>query len=64
MSCDVVIYETCAIYSVNTKKQWNIKTTGAIATLLISKCYGFHGVYPTDMLQATVIAPAAYVPYN
>ena len=63
MSCDVVIYETCAIYSVNAKKQWNIKTTEAIATLLISKYYSFHGVYPTDMLQAAVTAPAAYVPY-
>ena len=37
--------------------------TGAIATLLISKCYSFHGVYQIDMLQATVTAPAAYVPY-
>ena len=37
--------------------------TWAIAILLISKCYSFHGVYPTDMLQTTVTAPAAYVPY-
>ena len=37
--------------------------TWAIAILLISKCYSFHGVYPTDMLQTTVTAPAAYIPY-